>query len=132
MSESTHFLSILQLGIRIQHVNQKLERDTGMSLTQWSLLKCLVDHPTISALDLADLLGIQASSLTQSIKRLQKKGLIVVAKDPLDARRKLLSVTREGNARLLQVDRKLKTWQSSAKLSSSSVQEVFRELKEFL
>ncbi|OFZ54484.1 MAG: hypothetical protein A2428_00705 [Bdellovibrionales bacterium RIFOXYC1_FULL_54_43] len=132
MSESTHFLSILQLGIRIQHVNQKLERDTGMSLTQWSLLKCLVDHPTISALDLADLLGIQASSLTQSIKRLQRKGLIIVAKDPLDARRKLLSVTREGNVRLLEVDRKLKAWKSSAKLSSSSVQEVFRDLKQFL
>ena len=126
------FHSILRLGLRIQHINQKLEQDSGMTLTQWSLLKCLVDNPTMSALNLAQSLGIQPSTLTQSLKRLERKGLIIVTKDPLDARRKLLSVTRSGNLALRETDLKIADWHKSINVSAFSVQTLFKGLEPIL
>lgn len=130
--EENPFLSVFRLGLRIQHLNQKLETETGISLTQWSLLRILVDNPTIPALNLAQSLGIQPSTLTQSLKRLERKNLIFVTKDPLDARRKLLSVTRTGNTILLEANRKIHSWQEKVSFSVANVDNLFEGLTPLL
>jgi DNA-binding MarR family transcriptional regulator len=52
--------------------------------------------PACSPQDLADKTGMHPSSLTQSLKRLQRKNVVFMAEDPKDLRRKILGVTRDG------------------------------------
>ncbi|OFY98363.1 MAG: hypothetical protein A2070_10010 [Bdellovibrionales bacterium GWC1_52_8] len=132
MKDPGPFLSILRLGMQIQQINQKMEHEIGVSLTQWSLLRCMVDNPTISALDLAQELGVQPSTLTQILKRLERKKYIFVTKDPLDARRKLLSLTRAGNSTLLEANRTIAALEKHVKFSNTAVREISRGLTHLL
>lgn len=103
-------LLIFDLGLQIDRLGQKLETDEGISVTQWCLLKHLVHCPASSPLGLARSVGIQPCSLTQSLKRLERKGYIFVSNDPSDRRKKNLSLTREGKEALDRADRRIRGW----------------------
>lgn len=97
MTKQNHsFFSLLQIGLSIHHVNKLSERRFGMSLVQWCLLKQLLDRPASSAFVLAKATGVQPSTLTQTLKRLERKGYIFITEDPRDSRKKLISITRSG------------------------------------
>ena len=104
------FLVIFQIGLNIQHLNQRLEKKARISLTQWAILQELVQHPSISPFILAEVVGIQPSTLTPALKRLQKKGLIFIGKDPKDSRKKTLSLTRKGKDTIDAADRQVIAW----------------------
>ncbi|MBF0363374.1 MAG: MarR family transcriptional regulator [Oligoflexia bacterium] len=91
---------LLQISLKIQQLNKKMEKQFGMSLTQWYVLNALVDLPGVSPVKLSQVVGISPGSLTQSLKRLANKKWITIVSDHSDNRRKLISITREGkNAR---------------------------------
>ena len=97
---------LFQIGNSIQQLNRKAERQLGLSLVQWYLLARLVDLPATSPQTLATAVGVQPSTLTQTMKRLEKKRLIFVCEDPKDSRKKVVSITREGkNALDIATDR---------------------------
>lgn len=87
---------LVHLGVKIQNLNQTLERRYGLSLVQWSVLRSLIDMPATSARKLAGIVQIHPSTLTQSLGRLQRKGYLFASTDPRDARKKMLVATREG------------------------------------
>lgn len=102
--DSDPFSHVFEIGVKIQHLGQRLEGEVGLSLTQRAILRKLLRQPASSAQALAESVGIQPATLTQALKRLEKKGLIHLAKDRRDLRKKLLSVTRQGKNTLDRAD----------------------------
>jgi DNA-binding MarR family transcriptional regulator len=99
-----------RLGIEIERMGQRMEEKTGISLAQWSVLIRLKDLPAITAQELASAVGVHPSTLTQALKRLERKKFVFVGKDPKDSRKKILSLTRLGAERLDEVMTLLQPW----------------------
>ncbi|MFL5812413.1 MAG: MarR family winged helix-turn-helix transcriptional regulator [Bdellovibrionia bacterium] len=99
-----------RLGMEIERMGQRMEEKTGVSLAQWSVLIRLKDLPASTAQDLAAAVGVHPSTLTQALKRLERKKFIFIGKDPKDSRKKILSLTRDGADRLEEVRQVLQAW----------------------
>lgn len=93
---SRSLFQVFHVGVSIQQLNRKIERRSGLSLVQWCLLKRLIHMPAVSAQALARTVVLHPSTLTQSLKRLEKRKLIFVTEDPKDSRKKVISITRTG------------------------------------
>ncbi len=128
--EST-LLSLFHIGLSIQNLNKVWERKLGLSLVQWCLLKHLIDMPAVSALSLAKAVGVHPSTLSQTLKRLERRQFIHIAEDPKDSRKKVISITRLGKEAL---DRTTQTLIASSKLSSISkeLQQVHVTLQKYV
>ena len=110
--KDSNFFALAQVSSRIEQFNRNCERELGISLSQWCLLRRLMDAPGTSAQALAKMVGVHPSTLTQSLKRLEKKALIVITPDAHDSRRKVISITRKGKE-ALEANQKLKLfWES--------------------
>lgn len=97
MSQSADTLAtLINLSLRLHHLNKKAERKAGMTIVQWCVLRHMSRRPASSASSLSDALRIHPSTLSQTLKRLIRKEHIFVAQDPRDSRKKLISVTRKG------------------------------------
>lgn len=102
--------SLFHIGLSIHALNRRSEKGSGLSLVQWCLLKCLIDMPAASAHALAKTVGVHPSTLTQTLKRLERKNYIFIAEDPKDSRKKLISITRLGKDTLDQTTDKMWSW----------------------
>lgn len=97
MSDLEHsLLTLFQIGVSIQNFNKRLEKSLGLSLVQWCLLKRLIDMPATPAHALAKAVGVHPSTLTQTLKRLERKNYIFITDDSKDYRKKLIAITRSG------------------------------------
>jgi len=111
MSNSeSHLISLFQIGIAIHQLNRRSEKYMGLSLVQWCLLKHLIDMPAVPAHSLAKVVGVHPSTLTQTLKRLEKKKYIFIIGDPKDTRKKLISITRLGKEILDSTSEKMTSW----------------------
>lgn len=108
--EKMEFLSLFRIGISIHNFNKISEREVGLSLVQWCLLRKLIDMPAASAFSLAKEVGIHPSTLTQTLKRLEKKGFVFISEDPKDSRRKVVSLTRLGRKSMQDAEKKMSVW----------------------
>lgn len=90
------FFSLFHIGVAINQLNKRSEKQFGLSLVQWCLLRNLVDMPAVTAHSLASAVGVHPSTLTQTLKRLERKKYIFIMEDPADSRKKLISITRLG------------------------------------
>jgi DNA-binding MarR family transcriptional regulator len=88
--------AVSSIGALLSHLNKDAERRTGMTIVQWCVLNQMIRMPASSAQRISDAVKVHPSTLTQTLKRLEHKGLIFIAQDPRDSRRKLISVTRMG------------------------------------
>ncbi len=88
--------SVFNVGLLLHNLNKEAERKTGLSIVQWSILKYLIEMPATSAQELSEAVRLHPSTLTQSLKRLSRKDLIIVTEDPRDLRKKIISLTRNG------------------------------------
>ncbi len=96
--------SLFHLGLSIHHLNQKSEKQAGLSLGQWCLLSHLIDMPATSAFALAKAVGVHPSTLTQTLKRLESRKFLFISEDPKDSRKKLIAMTRQGKEALERAD----------------------------
>ncbi len=110
---SDPLFDVFQIGISIHNFNKASEKRLGLSLVQWCVLKCLVDMPACSAHALAAAVGVHPSTLTQTLKRLEKKRFVFATEDPNDSRRKLISITRAGKETLDQASPRMADWSRS-------------------
>jgi DNA-binding MarR family transcriptional regulator len=101
---------IVRAGVAIHRLNKLSEARLGMSLVQWYLLRRLVELPAISAFELAKHTGVHPSTLTQTLKRLQRRGHVFVGEDPRDSRRRTISLTRQGKDALDHATSVLHDW----------------------
>jgi len=103
-------VSLFRVGISIHNFNKKSEEKIGLSLVQWCLLEQLIDMPGTSAQVLAKSVGVHPSTLTQTLKRLEKKGLLYQAEDPKDSRKKIISITKDGKHAMERIASQMSDW----------------------
>ncbi|MGC4927854.1 MarR family winged helix-turn-helix transcriptional regulator [Streptomyces cyaneofuscatus] len=68
----------------------------GLSLGDYTLLAQVSQHAPVRLSVLAELMGVDKSTLTPPAQRLEARGLIVRAPDPADARAQLVRVSPAG------------------------------------
>lgn len=91
------FLSELSaLSLALQQLNKSFEAETGLSLVQMVVLRTLRQMPATSPKFLAKSLSVTPGTLSQTLSRLERRRLLIISPDPRDARRKMVSITREG------------------------------------
>jgi DNA-binding MarR family transcriptional regulator len=96
--------TLISIGLTFQQLNKIFEARYKLSIVQWSLLHVLQGMPAVSLQTLAASLGVSPSTLSPAIARLNRKKYIFVCGDPKDARRKLVSITRDGKEKLDDTD----------------------------
>lgn len=94
--KSGEIKKLVEANIRFVHLNKLAEKKLSLSLVQFHALSLLVEFPAISPQTLALKAGIHPSSLTQTLKRLEKKKLLFSVENPKDNRKKLLGITPRG------------------------------------
>lgn len=106
----------VEMNLAFHALNKAAEGRLGLSLVQFRLLEALKDMPGCAPQRLAQQVGMHPSSLTQSLKRLQKKEALFMDHDPRDHRKKILSLTRRGMQLMQSFDKGLPDLLSRAKL----------------
>jgi DNA-binding MarR family transcriptional regulator len=70
----------------------------------WRLLASLADEGVASQAELGRRTGIDPSDVVAAINHLESPGLVTRQRDPLDARRNVITLTRKGRAELARLD----------------------------
>lgn len=96
---------LIRMNLTFHNLNKMAEEELGLSLVQYHLLRTLRDMPGNAPQRVAHAAGMHPSTLTQSIKRLSRRGLIFVEEDPRDSRKKILGVTFEGSTAILKFEK---------------------------
>lgn len=74
----------------------------GLSVSQYSVLSNLAKREALGAPtmgDLADLLGLDRTTLAHNLRPLERDGLVELSADPSDGRQRRVSLTAAGRAR---------------------------------
>jgi DNA-binding MarR family transcriptional regulator len=80
----------------LQSASKRMEAGLGVTGPQRLVLRIVGRFPRIPAGQLADTLRIHPSTVSDVVKRLEKRGLLQRARDPHDGRRVLLGLTERG------------------------------------
>jgi DNA-binding MarR family transcriptional regulator len=121
-------------------LNRELRRETasfGVTGSQASLLGLIRRSPGIGVRELAARERMSPASMSVSVARLEKAGLVRRTADPLDRRRQALWVTDEGD-RILRTVRTRRTAWLAARLNRlpaeklAAVSEALESLKDLL
>ncbi len=95
------FRLLTEAGIIEQLARNQLERSLpdGLKMSQFGVLNHLVRlGGDWSPIRLANAFQVTKGAMTNTIQRLEKRGLVKVAADPEDGRGKLVSITEKGRA----------------------------------
>lgn len=95
------------VGYLVKRVQQSLRRrcdaalrETGLSMSQYAVLRALADHPRASVAELARLCFVTRQSLQDVSTGLRSAGLIDHAEVPARGRARALTLTATGRRRL--------------------------------
>ena len=77
---------------------QPLLKEIDLTYTQYITMMVLWEKKEVNEKDLVDALYLKANTLTDMLKKLQKKGLIDIHKSEIDKRQIIISITDEGEA----------------------------------
>ena len=75
---------------------RRSEAAYGITLSEWRVLRGVIDHPNVSQGEIAEAEGLNPMSVSRAAAGLRRKGLITVAPDADDRRRTALSATHLG------------------------------------
>lgn len=110
MGDEPPLFSLFHIGSFCHTLNKAYERDLGLSLVQWYCLKRLADMPGASPLSLAEAVGVHPSTLTQTTKRLARKGFLFISGHPKDSRKRQIAITRSGHSAMLTATARIQEW----------------------
>lgn len=122
------FSQFFRISIGIHNLNKFLEQKFDLSLVQWCILDQLIDRPGSSAHILARNVGVHPSTLTQTLKRLEKKEYIFISKDQSDSRKKSISITRLGKNAHTNTSKNSTSFQNHFAKSSKELQHLSQAL----
>lgn len=83
---------------RVSQIYDQALEPYGLTISQYGILIGLRQNDGISIGQLAERMVMDPTSLTRSLKPLQRRGLVHLATDPNDRRTRRLSLTPEGLA----------------------------------
>ncbi len=97
LGPAIEFLRCLwQVNHSLERRSNRMGKDLGLTAQQRLTLRCIGRFPGITAGQLANVLHIDAGTLSTSLRRLERRELIERRRDPTDARRVTLGLTRLG------------------------------------
>lgn len=85
-----------QLNQAMERVSSGMEKRLGITAQQRLIIRCVGRYPGLTAGRLARLLHLDPGTVSASLARLEKKGLLQRRRDPRDARRASLGLTTAG------------------------------------
>ncbi len=88
--------SLWALNQAIERTSKQMEHDLGVTAQQRLLIRCLGKYPGITGSQLAELLHLDRGTISTSLNRLERQGLISKRRDPRDSRRVPLGLTPQG------------------------------------
>ena len=97
---------IYDLNLETSIILRKIAKDLGLTLPQVQLLLS-IPFSSISMTDLANLLGIDNSTLTRNLNKLEKKGYVKRTKDYYDRRIYKISLSKKGSVKKNIIENKL-------------------------
>ena len=80
----------------LQSTSKRMESRIGITGPQRLVLKVVAESPDISATEVAGIVRLHPSTITGILQRLIAKGLLLRARDPIDARRVRLRIRPAG------------------------------------
>ncbi len=87
-----------RLNHALERASRRMDRDLGLTAQQRFLLRCVASFPRITPGEVARALHLDPGTVTSTVRRLEKKGLITRRRDPADKRRVTLGLTAAGHA----------------------------------
>lgn len=75
-------------------------RSTGLTSGQFSILSALLRDEATPIGSLAELLGLDRTTLNRNLRPLEAEGLVTTVSDPKDARVRRIQLTSQGRTRL--------------------------------
>jgi DNA-binding MarR family transcriptional regulator len=95
LNSTLDFLRLLwSIEHHLQSTSKRMEARLGITGPQRLVLKVVAEYPGVSASEVANIVRLHPSTITGILQRLTKKGLLLRARDPIDARRARLRVQR--------------------------------------
>ncbi|SMF47704.1 DNA-binding transcriptional regulator, MarR family [Tistlia consotensis] len=77
---------------------RRMELEHGIIRPEWTVLICLSFRDGLNPRDICEITEQPRNTVSRAVTSLTRKGLIVPAADPADARRKVLRITEAGRA----------------------------------
>lgn len=105
-----HYEAIIQSrGYRILRnvVSAVLEKETQLTLPEWSLLGLIADQPNIRPVEVASILDVDPPFITVIIAKLVGLKLITTQANKIDRRSKVLILTRKGKKLINDIEHKI-------------------------
>ncbi len=87
-----------ELNHALERLSGSMERRLGITAQQRLALRCVGKYPGISPGALAAVLSVDPGTVSATLRRLERKGLLQRRRDPRDARRVSLGLTEAGRA----------------------------------
>jgi DNA-binding MarR family transcriptional regulator len=82
----------------LEAASERMEQRVGLTASQRIVVRTLGRYPGTTPGQLAELLGVHPGTVSTQIRRLEARGLVTRLRDPRDARRVMLGLTRAGRA----------------------------------
>jgi DNA-binding MarR family transcriptional regulator len=80
----------------LEKTSKRIQAAIGVTAEQRMILRIVGRQPAISSGQLADLLHLDAGTISAALRRLESRRLIVRRRDPKDGRRVTVDLTRQG------------------------------------
>ena len=90
------FESIMGLTLKLEKTPKRYGTDHNLSHSEIHLIEIIGDSPAQGVTDLSRLIGVTKGAISQSLKRLEKKGLTDKTPDPENLSRSLVTLTAKG------------------------------------
>ncbi len=87
-----------QLNHALERVSNRMEKRLNVTAQQRLLLRCIGKYPGVTAGHLAGLLCLDPGTVSASLNRLERRGLLQRRRDPRDGRRVILGLTASGRS----------------------------------
>ncbi len=89
---------IIEFYERLSSWEHDVVRDSGLTLPQMHTLEILGQHPAMRMKDLAAKMGVTTGTLTMTVDRLEKRGLVAREHNETDRRSILVTLTADGRS----------------------------------
>lgn len=87
-----------ELNHAMERTSLQMERALGVTAQQRLFIRCLGKYPGMTGSQLATVLHLDRGTVSTSLRRLERKGLVSKRRDPRDHRRVALGLTPSGRA----------------------------------
>lgn len=87
-----------QLNHALERMSLQMDKTLGITGQQRLVLRCLGKFPGMTATQLCQVLHLDRGTVSVSLRRLEKKGLVSGQRDAEDQRRVAMGLTRKGRA----------------------------------